>query len=63
MKNVLKVFGVDIMIDKIFQRVLLEYEKLLDGNIGVLILFDIGLLLEIMERFVNIVDCEILIEF
>lgn len=60
MKNVLKAFVVDNMRDEVFQRALSEYEKLLDGNIGNLTLYDIGSSLEIVDNVVNIVDSEML---
>lgn len=60
MKNVLKAFVVDNVKDTTFQRALSEYEKLLDGNIGELTLFDIGSSLEIVDKVVNIVDSEML---
>lgn len=61
MKDVLKVFGVDVIKDEVFQKVLLEYEKLMDGNIGEMMLFYIGLLLEFVDKVVNIVDNDLLV--
>lgn len=58
MKNVLIAFGVDVKRDATFQRAFSEYEKLLDGNIGELTLFHIGLSLGLVDKVVKIVDCD-----
>lgn len=60
MKNVLKAFGVDVTRDETFQRAFSEYEKLLDGNMGELTLFNIWSSLGLVDKVVKIVDCDMI---
>lgn len=56
MKNVLSAFSVDITQDDCFQRALLEYEKLLKGEIDEMTLFHIESSLELVGKVVGVVD-------
>lgn len=58
---VLYVFSVDVMKDYCFQKVFIEYKKLLEGDIVDMILFYIDLLLVLVRWVVDVVDIDMIV--